>query len=243
MANIDLEKYKAVWKNERSFDEKKLSQTQIYEFTTSVSKNIVTLYKKGMVFDIVYKLTLLIALVILVFLTVDQTSSLYVNLFIIALTITGIVWQITILNKIPNKNQADKNFLDILRSYIGFYYKYYITSIFVAALSNAIFFLIGSFYYLFFKYQQIPYFDIDDIIVMGIGLVLSYGIGVLVQIKQNKFHVNQLEKCLNEIEESTITEHRIETYRIKRNRNIFLISIVLLVGLFLLIFLTYQLYN
>ena len=38
MTNIDLEKYKKVWKNERGFDKENLTETEIYGFIKSASK-------------------------------------------------------------------------------------------------------------------------------------------------------------------------------------------------------------
>ena len=156
------------------------------------------------------------------------------------LTVAGIIWQVIILKKVPNRNQANQNSLDILRKYISFYYKHFISSIFVGALSNSLFIFIGSLYYLYFKYQKIPHFSINDIVVMGIGLALSFVIGAIVQLKHNKFHIIQLEKSLKEIEENTISEESIEKYKSRKLKNIIIIAFSILAGLLLLIFFIYK---
>lgn len=240
MTYIDIEKYRDSWKNERSFNEKKLSQSEISEFIRTASKSIVVLYRKGLLFDIFYKLILLVSIIVLISMTRDQTSWFYINLFLGSLLILGIAYQRRILTKIPNRNHVGQNFLGLLRGDINYFYKFYIISIFIGASSNAIFFLIGSLYYLHFKYQEIPNFDVHDIIVLGIGLILSYGIGAFVQLKQNKFQVNQLEVRLKEVEENSITQQSLEVYKKSKNRNNVLIIIGLIIGLCLFIFLIYK---
>jgi len=240
MTNIDLEKYKTAWKNERSFDEKTLSEREVQRFMQSASKHIATLFKKGLVFDIVFKLVLLVSFVVLTFLVRNQPSGIFVVTFFILIIVAGIVWQLSVFKKIPNRNGSSQNLRGLLLNYLDFYNKSYIGAIFVGALSSTLLFLGGSLFYLIFKYHNIPHFQTDDYIVLGIGLVLSFGLSAFAQIKQNNFHINQLDEILKDLEEHKITEYSIKRYRNKRLRNIILIGIALIVGILLLLFLTFK---
>ena len=240
MTPIDLEKYKAAWKNEQGFNEKTLSETEVQHFMQSASKHIATLFKKGLVFDIVFKLVLLVSFVVLAFLVRNQPSGIFVATFFILIIIAGIVWQFRVFKKIPNTNGSSQNLRGLLLNYLDFYNKSYISAIFVGALSSTLLFLGGSLFYLIFKYHEIPRFQIDDSIVLGIGLVLSFVLSAFAQIKQNNFHITQLEDILKDIDERKITEQSIKRYRNKKLRNIILIGIALIVGILLLLFFTFK---
>ena len=240
MKNVDLEKYKSVWKNERSFDERKLSENEILKFMKSSSKSIVSLFKRGLIFDIIFKIALLVSLVFLFFIIPNQNSFKYLSIFIILIDIIGIVYQMNVLNTILHNNKESQSVADKLHDYIDFYHNRYIKSIYIGALSSSLLFLTGSIYYFYFKYQELPKFEIDDFVVLSIGIFLSYGLSAFVQLKQNNFRIKQLEKSLKEIDENTFTEQVAESYKSRRIRNILFISILLCIGLLLLIFLLYQ---
>lgn len=237
MSNFDLEKYRNAWKNELSFNERKLTENEISNFMQSSSKSIVVLFKKGLVFDISFKIALLISLIFLFFLLQGQSAWRFIVAFQGLIILAGIFWQWKILHKIPSQTDKALNALDKLRKYIDFYYKYYISTIYIGALSVTFFFLIGSTYYLHIKYLEIPPFQTDDIIVWGIGLVLSFGFGAIVQLKQYNFHIKQLEESLKEIVENTISEQHIKENKNRNIRNQLLIGILLIIGLVLLILL------
>ena len=237
MNSIDLEKYKNAWKNERSFDERKLSENELSKFMQSSSRSIVVLFKKGLVFDIFLKIALLISLVFLFFSFQGQSGWRYIIAFLIITILAGIFWQRKILRKIPVQTDKGLSALDKLREYIDFFYRHYISSIYVGALSGTFLFLTGAIYYLHSKYLNIPQFQIDDFIVWGLGIVLSFGIGTIVHLKHYKFHVKQLEESLNAIEENRINEQDIKAYKRKKIRNLILIGIFLIIGLTFLILL------
>ena len=241
MSNVDLENYKNAWKNERSFDERKLSENEISMFMQSSSRSIVTLFRKGLLFDIFFKIVLLISLVFLFFLMQGQSAWRFTVVFQIILILAGIFWQKHILHKIPDQSEKGSSAFDKLRIYIDFYYRYYIVSIYIGALSSSFFFLIGSIYYLHYKYLEIPQLQIDDFVVCGLGLVFSFGISAFFQLKQNKFHIKQLEESLREIEENTINELSIEKYKTNRIKNMAIIGIAMIIGVILFLYLIFRL--
>ena len=110
----------------------------------------------------------------------------------------------------------------------------------VSALSSTFVFLIGSLYYLYFKYGKIPPVAWDDLLVLGVGLVLSFAISAVAQVRQGNFQIRQLEERVEEIEAQTISTGSLAQQRRERRRNLILIGIALVVGLFLLLCFLFQ---
>ena len=243
MSHIDLEKYKSSWNKESAFEENILSAKVVSKFMHASSKNLLSMFKKGLLFDIVLKSILFIAVLILLVLVSEQTKVIYISLIIKALILISIGRQFSILKKLPVKHPEPKNAMQQLNSYITFYYNHYIYSIFNSALSSILVFIIGSMYYFHFKYGILPALEIDDIIVLFLFIIIGFGLSFYAQFILTKFHVNQLKDCVKEIETNTLTENTVQTYRKNKLRNLLLISVLFVVGLLLLIYLIYQIQN
>jgi hypothetical protein len=157
----DLNKYQIAWKTEKSFQEEKLSETEIQGFMKSTSK-VVGQYKRSIVFDILFKVILIVSFLILLYLLQNQSTALYSIPIFILIAIVGVILQIKmkqIIESISNSNKHLKNFLN---SQIDFYKGQYIKSILVSALSGSLFFLSGSLFYLQFQTNnfQVGQFEI-----------------------------------------------------------------------------------
>lgn len=242
MENLDLNKYQLAWKDEKSFQAEKLSEIEIQNFMKSASK-IVAQYKRSLIFDIVFKSILLISFIVLIVLLKNQSIATLTNLFFIFIAAFGIIWQTNVYKRVDKISITKEHLKDLLRAYIDFYNGLYVKSIFVNALSSTLFFLSGSLFYLYFKYEQIPTFELDDFIVLIIGIILSYGVSAFAQIKQNEYQIKQLESCLVEIEENTINASSIKKYKTTRIINIITIGIALILGVILFLFLIYVIIN
>lgn len=96
---------------------------------------------------------------------------------------------------------------------------------------------------MYFKYRQIPSFELDDFIVLTVGIILSYGVSAFAQIKQNDYQINQLESCLVEIEENTIDASSIKKYQANRIKNIVTIGVALIIGVIIFLYLIFGLNN
>ena len=98
-------------------------------------------------------------------------------------------------------------------------------------------------FYLHFKYEQIPTFELDDFIVLSIGIILSFGVSAFAQIKQNDYQITQLESCLVEIDENTIDASSIKKYKTNRIKNIVTIGIALIIGVIIFLYLIFGFSN
>ncbi|MFC2188237.1 hypothetical protein ACFCT7_13040 [Fulvivirgaceae bacterium LMO-SS25] len=240
MEDLDLNKYQLAWKKEKSFQSEKLSEIEIHNFMKSASK-IVGQYRWFLLFDIVLKSILLISFLLLIFLLKNQLIAILTITFFIFISVFGIIWQSKVYKKVDKISVTKEYLKDLLKAYIDFYTGQYIKSIFVSALSSTLFFLIGSLYYLYFKYEQIPTFEWDDFIVLTIGIILSYGVSAFAQIKQNDYQIKQLERCLDEIEENTINVSSIKKYKTNRIKNIAMTGVALIIGVIIFLYLIFEL--
>ncbi|NDV42890.1 hypothetical protein [Flagellimonas sediminis] len=242
MENLDLNKYQLAWKNEESFQAEKLSEIEIHNFMKSTS-NIGGQYKRSILFDIVFKSFLFIIFIVLIFLLKNQSITTLTIPFFIFIAAFGIIWQIKVYKRVDTISIGHEHLKRLLRAYIDFYNGQFVKSIFVSALSSTLFFIGGSLFYLYFKYGQIPSFEIDDFIVLTIGIALSYGVSAFAQIKQNEYQIKELESCLVEIEENTIAASSIKKYQTNRIKNLITIGIALIIGAVIFLYLIFGLIN
>jgi len=240
MKNIDLEKYKLAWKNEPGFNSHKLSDEDIRKFLQANSKNINRLFKTGLSFDIVLKSLLAISFIVLIVLFANQSTVTIVNALLIVLTLGGIMYQIGTFRKVPGNDHPPESIRTSLKVKTDFYNKHYIKSLLVGALSNSLFFLSGIMYYFYFKYNEIRPLEVDDYLVFGGAVILGFAIGAFIQIKQHNFQIGQLESCLKDIDEDTLSEYNIKEYRNQRTKNILIASISVILGLLLLSYLLFR---
>ncbi len=238
MEEINLEKYKSAWKSEKSFFEEKLSGDQIGKFMQKASKNINGLFKKSLIIDITIKILLILSFGALLVLYSGQNIILLINSAFILLTISVVVVQIKTYKKIPDLKNADLNIKMLLYSCIDFYTKKFTLSLIMNSFSSPLIFISGAFYYFYFKYGTIRSFQYDDYLVFGTIIVISFLLSTFFQSRNFNFHIRQLRNSLEEIEQETINESKLNHYKKLNNRNLIIYSIILFIGLlFLVLFL------
>lgn len=235
MEEINLEKYKSVWKTEQSFFEEKLPREQIVKFMQLTSKNINGLFRKSLTIDIIIKIFLSFSFGLLCILYSNQNRILLINSVLILLTIFCILIQIKTYKKIPGVKNADQNLKMLLYSYINFYTKKFVLSLIITSLSSSLFFISGAFYYFFYKYGTIRSFQYEEYLVFGAIIVIGFLLSTFFQIRNFNFHVQQLENILDDIEQEKINEDKLKNYKKLNIRNLIIFSIILFIGLLFLI--------
>jgi len=239
MEDINLEEYKSAWKAEHSFFEEKLSRDQIVKFMQLASKNISGLFKKSLIIDILLKVVLAISIGVLLVLYSNQISVLIINTTLIIFTLTGILLQIRTFKKIPEVHNNNENVKTLLYSYIDFYKRRFTLSLIITSLSGSLVFIVGAFYYMYYKYGKIHSFHFDDYLVFGVIIVISFLFSLLFYSRNFNFHVHQLENSLADIEQDSMSESKLKHHKKLYNRNIIIYSIILSIGLMLLVFILF----
>ncbi|MEJ2006123.1 MAG: hypothetical protein P8X57_14435 [Cyclobacteriaceae bacterium] len=230
MDTNDLQKLRDAWRNEAAFGMDKLTSGEIRQYLTRSSTDIRVLFRKGLLIDLLLKTLLLISLLALVLIFPVQAIAGYVITLSMVL-ILSIWWQWRILQKIPNPDKENKSVTAGLSEYIQFYYTHYVRSVYVGALSAPIFFIIGSTFYFLFKYQAIPAFQLEDVLVFSSGILLSFGVSLFVQLKFYQFRIGQLENTLLEAEEDSLDEKHFSDQRTQLKKSAILFRVLFIVGL------------
>lgn len=238
--SIDLERYRTAWKSEQGFEKKTLAETDIQNFLKKKSKEITRLFKGSLIVDIVIKSIIGISFIFLFFLFYNSLSITVLNTLLIIGIIIAILLQVKILMNIPPVDYSRDNLKNLLENKISFYGKRYFKSLYISALSSSLLFVSGMMYYFYFKYGVVRPLGIEDYLVFSIFKIIAFILAAFAQIKQHNFQILQLERCLAEIEENTLSE---QTIRKKKNRRIqlFLTTFLAIIfGFLVLLYITFQ---
>ena len=236
MEKIDIDKYKSAWKSEQSFNKKLLSEEDIQGFMKKKSKEIGKLFRKGLLFDIVFKSIIGLSFVMLAILFSGSIGVFILNLMLIFGIVLSIFFQYNMLKKIPRADYAKNNLRILLEKKINFYRDKYLRSLYIGALSSPLFFISGMLYYFYFKYGKIRPFETDDYIVLGMAVIIAFVLGAFFQVKQHNFHIRQLEQCLSQIDEHTFNNLTLKEQRIKSRNRILMFMLAIICGLLVLAF-------
>jgi hypothetical protein len=234
METIDLDKYKASWKSEQSFENKPLSEADIQGFLKKRSGEISKLFRKGLIFDMVLKSVIGASFLVQILLFVETLKVIGMISFMLAGILAGILFQRSMLRKIPAFDYAKQSLREVLEGKIGFYKNDFVRSLYVGALSNPFLIISGMLYYFHFKYEGIRPLEWEDYIVFGLIIIISFVLGAFTQIKQHHFHIRQLEVCLKEIDEDTLTQLTLKKQRQRRRQLFFIYLLAIVCGLLVL---------
>ena len=234
MKSLDLDSIKSAWKNEKSFEDQRLSEADIQRFLSKKSKDISQLYKMGLVVDISLKTLIGISLLGIIILFRENLNMVLIASALVAGLIWAIGYQWRMIGKIPHSGPSDPVFRLSLEDKIRFYHQKYIYSLYVGAVSNALLILSGLLYYFYFKYGEIRPFQWDDYLVFTLTILIGFGLGAAVQIAQHRFQIRQLESCLQEIDEDVISTITLREQRNKKRRMVLAFLLALICGLLLL---------
>lgn len=239
MKSTDLDSLKKAWKNEGSFEDRRLSEAEIENYLRNKSSDISRLFRKGLIFDIILKSIIGLSLLGLLFL-LPSFQSLAVICSAILIILWGIRYQWRMISRIPETSSADPVIKTTLESKITFFRRHFIKSLYVGALSNSLFILSGMLYYFYFKYGEIRPLQWDDYLVFGLIMLLGFAFGAYVQIAHHNFQVKQLESSLQEIDEDLMSTLSLREQRNRKRRMVLAFVLVLVCGLLVLAYLIFR---
>ena len=236
---MDLDSLKKAWKNEGSFEDRRLSEAEIDKYLRNKSKDISGLFRKGLIFDMVLKSIIGLSLAGLFFL-LNSKESFVIQGAAILFILWAIRYQWLMIARIPETSSSDPVIKTTLERKIKFYRSHFIKSLYVGAASNSLFILSGMLYYFYFKYGEIRPFQWDDYLVFGMTMILGFALGAYAQIKQHSFQVKQLESSLQEIDEELISTLSLRDQRNRKRRLVLAFVLALICGLLLLAYLIFR---
>jgi hypothetical protein len=235
-----MDSIKTAWKNEKGFENKVLSQSDIEKFLQKKSRDITRLFKTGLAMDVILKGIIGASLVGILLLFSGNRELCFAMIAILLLILWAIWFQVKMYRKVPSDDMANPDMRTTLEARIQFYHQRYIKSLLIGAVSNSLIFLSGSLYYFYFKYGEIRPLDLVDYAVFGTAIILAYVLGAAAQIAQHRFQIGQLESCLQEIDEEGMTALTLKKQKNQRLRLFFIALLALVCGLLLFAYLVFR---
>ncbi|MEE4116044.1 MAG: hypothetical protein V2I37_07740 [Marinilabiliaceae bacterium] len=237
MTRIDIEKYKEYWKQDNPGSKELLSKEEIQGYLSGTSRNISTLFRKGLIADIILKMLCALSLVVLLLFYSGSNRAMTAIVATLVITVLLIWYQVKSLKLIPGHDSFITDMRSSLQSRINYYYRRHIKSLLNGGLTNSILIIAGSLYYFYFKYGEIRAMETDDYIVFSSFILLGFLFGSLVQIYHHNFHIRQLKECLEEIDSDTISRQLISKQKNRRRRILWIAILAITCGLLLLSYL------
>ncbi|MFQ5753618.1 MAG: hypothetical protein ACE5HI_16635 [bacterium] len=224
-----LQKYKKAWlgQSQTLIETNQLTEKQIMDFITRQSNSITTSYRRSLVFDMCFKAGLLVSFLLLAYLLRASSNLIVLNIVLMIASGTMLVLQSKFYREIGVSENQESAIKEFLESKVATFYKKFTKAIYLAALSNPLFFLSGSMFYFYFKYGTVRPMDLEDYLVFSAGLAMSFLIAVFAQLKQYNFQVQQLETCLKDFDEG-----KMNRFAAKKRKNQRLVLFLLGAGLF-----------
>lgn len=233
----DIDSLKSAWKREKGFDSPSLSESDIEKFLQKKSKGITHTFKTGLTLDVILKSLIGISLIGLAILFAGNPRISLYMFALLALILWSLWYQVRMYRNIPSDESSEPVVRRSLENRIHFYHKKYVKSLYIGALSNALIFVSGSLYYFYFKYGEIRALDLTDYLVFGGATLIAFIVGAAANLGQMNFQVKQLESCLQEIDEDSLSELTLKEHKNKKRRLFFISLLALICGLLLLAYL------
>ncbi len=240
MKPVDLDAMKSAWKNEKSFENSRLSEEDIERYMHKGSRDISQLFRKGLRFDIFLKSLTGASLLVLIILFRGNIHLLLLIAAVLLILFWAIRYQWLMIGRIPETNASGPVIRTTLEHKISYYYKHYIKSLYIGALSNVMLIFSGILYYFYFKYGEVRPFQWDDYLVFTAVIVIGYFFGAYIQIAQHNFQIRQLESCLQEIDENSLSSYTLRQQRNRKRRMTLIFLLAMVCGLLLLAYLIFR---
>jgi hypothetical protein len=239
MMNL-LDKYKAAWREEPSLNESMLTDHEIRSWLYQRTARTDRMYRKGIIFDLIIKGLLAVAVIGIVILFRSSQGSWLVSAVLGTAVLTSFLYEWKILRQIPNISTAAAPIRDMLRERISFFNRSYLRVLLIIAVSNPVLIFTGGMYYFYFRYGEIRPLDLEDFIVFSLFLIAGYTISAFFQIKNFRFHIRQLEESLADLNGNKFNKNLIRQQRQKRQRIIAMTILAVITGILLFLLLLSQ---
>ena len=231
MKEIDLEKYRLSWNRENSFGGEPLSGPELSEYLKRRSGGMTSAFRTWLFFDITVKSFLGLSFVVLLGLYHGNTITAVVCGVLALLTGYLVIMQVRTLGKIPGQEAYTSDIRNFLEKNISFLTASFTRSLHVNALNNPLLIASGLLFYILVKYEGARPMDLPDIMVFSLIAVVSYVIGFILQDRQFKFQIRQMEECLKELDEGELSVQRIKDHARQRRLILLLFIVILALGL------------
>lgn len=232
-----LDKYKAAWREESSFNDSSLTDNKIRSYLSGRTAHADRMYRAGILFDLALKGLLAAAVAGIVILFRGAQGSWLVSAILGATLVASFLFEWKILRQIPDISSPAAPIREMLMERISFFNRSYLKALLAIAISSPVMILTGGLYYFYFKYGEIRPLDLEDIFVFSFFIFAGYVISAFFQVRHFRFHTSQLEASVADLDTGTVTMDILNLQRQKRQRIIIISSLAMVIGVLLFLLL------
>lgn len=235
-----LDRLRAAWRESTSFDGVPFDATTLDTLLRRQSRDVRRQFRVALLMDIALKAVLAVALAVVLWLHREHAGLTVLNTVVLLGTVVCLGFERAALNAIPGAALAGGSVRSGLSTMLDYYRGRFKRALYLIGLSGPLVFYTGVVHYLWYRYGGLRPFDGVDLAVFGIGLALAYLLSAGAQQAHFRAYVDDVEACLREIEENggEPAVDPAETLRARRLRHSLAWSVVLIVGVLLLAWLT-----
>ena len=228
---------KQIWKSFSPDDgaNKRYSLNDIQVYRKKKSQQLSKTGSRAIYFDIVFKSLIAFALAYLVVFQVTESVYKPIISILISITVLLLGMNFIFLKKLKKIKGTDA-IMDNLKNKLHYFETTYRNFIINSSFSNPLFVLTGFLFYFQFKYGEIrmetPWNDPVPYLFLLVAFIISFG----AQWTNYKNEVRELTETIRDLDDEKLAAIKIEEYRKRRKRNLFIYSVLLLVGILILLF-------
>jgi len=231
METFDLKKFKEIWQTHPVlYSSNPMIRSDIRSYLKGKSKGTVQRFKNTFLFDIVIKFVLTLSFIGLFMIFYNQPQIQFFIAALLLIAFTFLLFQWNLVKRISQFTLENQPVRDALTYTNSFYYSTIVKGIYIAAATNVLVILSGSFYYFFFTYQTIPAFQPDDYFVFSGLIILAYFPAVLFQLRNASLSFGHLTKMLENFDDEQFTMQEIIKNNKRQFRTVLLASIAILMA-------------
>ncbi|MBN1352923.1 hypothetical protein JXJ21_26270 [candidate division KSB1 bacterium] len=237
---MNLDNYISAWKQQyqKLPRHATLTEREIMTFIEQQSTGITASFRKGILVDFYLKSFLMLASFFLIFLFKEDLTVMGVNGLLASITGLLLFFQYKFYRDVAATENTTAGLREVLKTKIDYFNKEYIKAIYIAAVSNPLLVTAGLMYYFYFKYGRIRPLDPEDVVVLGTMILLSFFIAAFAHVKQYRFQIRQLERCLHDLDEDSLNELTVESVKRQRLRILIFAIIALVCGILVFLYLS-----
>jgi len=228
---------KQIWKSANADEttRKQYSLNEIQEYRKKKSRQFSQSGKRIIYFDIGFKGLLVLALLYLV--TFQVTEPVYQQIIVVLASITAILLGVNFIYlKTLKKIKETDAVMDNLKKQLYYFENTYRNFIINSSLSNPFFVVTGFFFYFQFKYHEIRMGTPWEDPVLYLFLIAAFMISFGAQWANYRNQVKELTEAIEDLDDESIASLKIEEHRISRRRNLFMYTILVVLGVLLLLY-------
>ena len=232
---MDLDELKKTWKQVNRDQSVHYSLDQIDTFRKSRSKDFSNWIRSSLRIDFILKSLTAISFAILVFLFNNQIQVQVICGILAILSTLLIFLEKPHFDKARKLDENPDTIQGSLINKLNYLKAYYFKIQFMVGLTNPLMVSAGACYFMYFKYSEIRPMDLEDILVFGAILIVSFLFTIPTTLGLYGFHLRNIQNSLANLENEDHWEKEIKRY--KRSRNILagVFITLLLIGILALI--------